>query len=392
MVSHILFNKFVKTHTPALILCWIIYQLLSFSDLHSLLYNYSMPYDNYQPMLEITRGPVVESIHYGAAAVVDVHGQLLASWGDPNTVTYLRSSAKPIQALPLIELGGSEAFGFTEQEIAVMCASHHGTDDHVAVVRGIQKKINASESDLLCGFHDPGRATLKDMILRGEEPSPIRHNCSGKHTGMLAQALLRSLTWEDYINPSHPVQQLNLKTFAEMTSMNESAIALGTDGCSAPVYAIPLYNAALAFARLSEPDGLEYRRATACRRIVQAMIAHPDMIAGEGGFDTVLMQYAGVKVFTKGGAEGYQVIGLLPGALYPGSPGAGIAIKIADGDLSGRARPVASIEILRQLGVFSDEEAHSIPRFSNRTLTNWRKLEIGEIRSIFTLEHTQEAL
>jgi L-asparaginase II len=351
-----------------------------------------MPYENYQPMLEITRGPVVESVHFGAAAVVDVHGQLLASFGDPHTITYLRSSAKPIQALPLIEMGGAEAYGLSEREIAVMCASHHGTDEHVEVVCGIQAKIQASESDLLCGAHDPGRTTLKAMILRGEEPSPIRHNCSGKHTGMLAQALLRDLTWEDYISPNHPVQRLNLKTFAEMTGLPEDAIALGTDGCSAPVYAVPLYNAALAFARLSDPSGLEDRRAAACRRIVQTMIGNPVMVQGEGGFDTVLMQSGQGRVFTKGGAEGYQAIGLLPGALYPDSPGAGIVLKIADGDLSGRARPVASIEILRQLGVFTDEQANAVPRFSNRTVTNWRKLEVGEIRSIFTLVHTEQVL
>jgi L-asparaginase II len=351
-----------------------------------------MPHDNYKPMLEITRGPVVESVHFGAAAVVDVHGRLLASFGDPYTITYLRSSAKPFQALPLVEMGGPEAYGLTDREIAVMCASHHGTDEHVSVVRGIQAKINATESDLLCGSHDPVRATLKAMILRGEEPSPIRHNCSGKHTGMLAQALLRGLTWEDYIDPGHPVQQLNLKTFAEMTDMTIDSIALGTDGCSAPVYAIPLYNAALGFARLSDPAGLEDRRAAACRRIVQAMLANPDMVQGEGGFDTVLMQHGEGTVFTKGGAEGYQALGLLPGALYPGSPGAGIMIKISDGDLSGRARPVVSIEILRQLGVFSDEQAQAVPRYANRVVTNWRKLEVGEIRPIFTLERAPEVL
>jgi L-asparaginase II len=349
-----------------------------------------MPDMNYQLMLEITRGPVVESVHFGAAAVVDVHGRLLASIGDAYTSTYLRSSAKPIQALPLIEMGGAEVFGLSDQEIAVICASHHGSDEHVAVVRGIQAKIDASESDLLCGSHDPQRATLKKMILRGEEPSPIRHNCSGKHTGMLAQARLRKLSWEDYINPAHAVQQLNLKTFAELTGLSENEIALGTDGCSAPVYAVPLYHAALAFARLSDPSLLEERRAAACRRIVQAMITYPEMVQGEGGFDTVLMQFAGGRLFTKGGAEGYQAIGLLPGAVNAGSPGIGITLKIADGDLSGRARPVAAIEILRQLGVFSAEQANAVPRYSHRVVSNWRRLEVGEVRSVFSLRRHQE--
>jgi L-asparaginase II len=348
-----------------------------------------MPYENYQPMLEVTRGPVVESVHFGAAAVVDVHGRLLASYGDPNTVTYLRSSAKPIQALPLIELGGADAFRLTGREIAVMCASHLGTDEHVEVVSGIQARIGVSEADLLCGSHDPGRATLKAMLLRGEEPSPIRHNCSGKHTGMLAQALLRGLVKDDYIHPDHPVQQLNLQVFAEMCSLPVDSVFLGIDGCSAPVYAVPLYHAALAFARLSDPRDLEESRAAACRRIVQSMIENPVMVRGHGDFDTELMQYGQGKVFTKGGAEGYQAIGLLPDALYTGSPGVGIAFKIADGDLSSRARPVVSLEILRQLGALSDELINSLPKSSNRTVTNWRKFHVGEIRSIFKLTRTE---
>jgi L-asparaginase II len=348
-----------------------------------------MSYENYQPMLEVTRGPVVESVHFGAAAVVDIHGRLLASYGDPYTVTYLRSSAKPIQALPLMEMGGADAFGLTGREIAVMCASHIGTDEHVEVVSGIQARLGVTESDLLCGSHDPGRATLKEMLLRGEEPSPIRHNCSGKHTGMLAQAILRGLTKEEYISPSHPVQQLNLKVFAEMCSLPEDAVVLGIDGCSAPVYAVPLYNAALAFARLSDPSELEEPRADACRRIVRSMIENPRMVRGEGDFDTELMQYGQGRIFTKGGAEGYQAIGLLPDALYPGSMGVGIAFKIADGDLSGRARTVVSLEILRQLGAMNAEQTSALPKSSNRLVTNWSKLEVGEMRPVFTLNLTE---
>jgi L-asparaginase II len=204
----------------------ILHSLLT--TLFALLYNILMPYQNYQPILEVTRGPVVESVHFGAAAVVDIHGRLLASWGDPYTVTYLRSSAKPIQALPLIEMGGADAFGLIGARNChhVRLSSRHGRTR-----AGGQRHPGShrlSEADLLCGSHDPGRATLKAMLLRGEEPSPVRHNCSGKHTGMLAQALLRGLSKEDYINPNHPVQQLNLKVFAEMCSLPECAVALGT--------------------------------------------------------------------------------------------------------------------------------------------------------------------
>ena len=346
-----------------------------------------MTYPNYLPLVEITRGPIVESIHCGAIAVVDIHGRVLASAGDPEIVTYPRSTAKPVQVLPFVELGGPRRFNLTERELAVMCASHSGTDDHFAVVSGIQAKIGVSESDLLCGVHAPmDKPTAIAMTRRGEIPTPNRHNCSGKHTGMLAQAALRGLSKEEYIDPQHPVQQLILQTFAEMTDMPVGQIGIGIDGCSAPVFALPLRNMALAFARLADPAGLTPARAAACRQITQAMMAHPDMVAGPGRFDTLVMGLLAGRVFAKGGAEGYQGMGLMPGALGPGSPALGIAFKIADGDQSDRARNVVSIEILRQLGLLTPEQitAH-LADLAARPNTNWRKFVVGEIRPCFEL-------
>lgn len=341
----------------------------------------------YVPVLEATRGNIVESLHYGAFVAVDGTGKIVAGQGDTGLVTFLRSSAKPFQALPFVEMDGDTHFGLTPRELALMCASHSGTDDHVAVLRGMQAKIGVTEADLLCGVHTPyHEPTAKAMLLRGEAPTPNRHNCSGKHTGMLAHARLRGYSTEEYIRFDHPVQTTILQAFSEMCSVPVDQIELGVDGCSAPVFAIPLYNAALSYARLCDPSQLEPRRAQACRRITSAMLANPDMVAGPGRFDTRLMTVAGGRILTKAGAEGYQTIGIMPGALYAGSPAIGIAVKAADGDLGGRVRPCVCTALLRQLGALSDEEVAALPEFAPRPIHNWRGLPVGDLRPAFTVE------
>ncbi len=343
--------------------------------------------ENYQPLVEITRGPIVESVHFGAIVVVDSTGQVLVSWGDPQTITYLRSSAKPFQALPFVELGGVEKFGLVDKELAVMCASHIGMDEHVATVAGMQEKLGVSEKDLLCGTHTPGHEpTARALLLRGEQPTPNRHNCSGKHTGMLGQARLRHAPLEDYVNPDHPIQQAILQSFSEMCGLLPEEVVVGIDGCSAPNFAVPLYNAAYAFARLADPQQLAPRRAQALQHIFRAMTSAPDMIAGPGRFDTRLMEAAGGSILAKGGAEGYQALALAPGLLGKGAPGVGITIKIADGDLTDRARTLVAVEILRQLGVLTDEQSNQLSQFQPRLLYNFRKLEVGSIRPCFMLE------
>lgn len=347
-----------------------------------------MPTFPYTTLVEVTRGPVVESVHVGALTVVDTAGRLIASAGDPFLVTYLRSSSKPLQVLPLLEDGGADAFHFSEKEIALMCASHSGTDEHAQTVAALQAKIGVAESDLLCGVHPPTHApTAEAMLARGEPFTANRHNCSGKHTGFLASTVLHRETKLDYINPGHPIQKLIIQAFAEMTDYPRERIAIGVDGCSAPVFAVPLYNAALGFARLCDPKGLPENRAAACRLVTRSMTAHPSMVAGPERFDTLAMQLGGGKFIAKGGAEGYQAIGILPGALGEGSPALGITFKIADGDLDGRARPLVGIEILRQLGLLSQAEIDGpLAKLAARPVTNWRGLEVGQMRSAFSLD------
>lgn len=346
-----------------------------------------MPSFPFSPLVELTRGPLIESIHFGALAIVDASGQLFASVGDPRLVANLRSSAKPFQALPLIESGGGEQFGFTDREVAIMCASHSGTDAHVAVLQSAQAKIGVHESDLQCGVHNPGdEETARDLLLRGEQPTPYRHNCSGKHTGMLAQCVLNHEPTGDYLDNDHPIQQTILRTFAEMTDMDVQDVLVGIDGCSAPTFAVPLFNAALGYARLCDPSRMPDARSRALRHIFGAMTSNPDMIAGPQRFDTLLMETGGGKIVAKGGAEGYQAFGLAPNALGPGSPALGVAYKVIDGDTDGRARPVIAMAVLRQLGALDAAQLEALKRYDARPIFNWRRLEVGVIRPAFTLE------
>jgi L-asparaginase II len=342
--------------------------------------------DSFVPLVELTRGPLVESIHFGALAVVDSSGRLLASAGSPDLMANLRSSAKPFQILSFVEAGGVETFGFSDRELAIACASHSGTDEHVAVLQAMQARIGVKESDLRCGTHYPlDEASARQMRARGETPTSNRHNCSGKHTGMLANARLRGLSIDDYLNPDHPLQQIILRDFAAMTGLDPAAVPVGIDGCSAPTFAAPLRRAGHAYALLADPQGLPAKRAAALQHIYRAMSAYPEMVAGPLRFDTLLMQATGGKVVSKGGAEGYQGMAVRPGALHPGSPGIGIVLKIADGDSAGRAVSTAALSALVQLGLLTDSERAALAMFDRRTLRNWRELEIGEVRPVFSL-------
>lgn len=349
------------------------------------------------PLVGTWRGDLLECIQSGAIAVSDKDGNLVARVGNPQLVTYLRSSAKPFQVLPFVEAGGVEYFGLTQVELAILCASHHGTDRHVEVLKSIQRKAGISESFLQCGVHPPySKSTQHELIRRGENPTSNRHNCSGKHTGMLAMCKLMRWPLENYLDPQHPLQMLILKTLAEMTNTPIDQISLGTDGCSAPVFAIPLQNTAMGFARLIDPSAFNPPRAEACRKITSSMLAYPEMISGKGGFDTRLMQAAKGKIFSKSGAEGFLALGLQGGARSPGSKALGVAVKIMDGDsggdflqgadhLEGRARPIVGLEILRQLGALVPAELETMADFGPRFQKNWRGFSVGRFEPVFKL-------
>ena len=347
-------------------------------------------------MFEVTRGRVVESIHYGSIAVVDSNGTLIASYGDPQMVAFLRSSAKPFQVLPFVERGGVEYFGFTPRELALSCASHEGSAMHVQAARQLQAKIGIEEDNLQCGTHLPGDVDeLKALIIHDRKPTINHNNCSGKHTAMLAHAKMRDLPLGNYLDRDHLIQRDILATFAAMCQLPVEQVELGTDGCSAPNFAVPLFNAALGFARMCDPRGLSQERAQACRKITSAMSAYPEMVSGYGEFDEQLMKAGNGRIICKRGAEGYQIVGLLSGTRGVDSPGLGIAIKVSDGDASrmgselestNRVRPAVTIEILRQLGVLSLDQVQALAGFGpEKSITNHRGIVTGESHPVFKL-------
>jgi len=346
------------------------------------------------PLLELTRGSVVEATHLGSIAVVGSDGNLLHSYGDPYTVAFLRSSAKPFQSLPFVEAGGPEHYGYTQSEISLSCASHETSQMHLDAVQAMQKKIGIAEHDLQCGPHLPSDADkLREVIKKDIKPTPNFNNCSGKHTSMLAFAKMRGLPLEDYLDFNHPIQLDIRFTLAQMCVMNEENIQTGIDGCSAPNFAMPLFNAALGMARMCDPRDLPQTRADACKKITDAMTAHPEMVSNLGEFDCELMKTGAGKIITKRGAEGFQIIGILPGVIH--ERGMGIAFKVTDGDKSSmsndlvssaRVRPPVTLEILRQLGALNEAQLKSLVKFGpEKTLKNYAGLVTGTSKPVFKL-------
>ncbi len=338
-------------------------------------------------LVEVWRGPIVESRHSGHLVVVDGDGADICSLGAPATaITYLRSSGKAFQALPVVASGAADRFGFTEREVAIACGSHNGEPIHVETVRSMLQKIGLDESALKCGAHEPYSVDVaRELIRKGQPPTPIQNNCSGKHAAMLALAKHIGAATETYDELSNPVQQLILQTVSDFSGVAVKDIAIGVDGCGVPVFGIPVRAMALMYARLvAPPPALAEETRDACKRIVKAMIAYPEMIGGtKDRLDTELIRAACGKLISKIGAEGVYTVGVLPCAEWP--KGIGFALKIEDGD-DKRARPPAVIDALRQLGVLTNDDLAALSKYSPEIITNRRGDLVGEARAAFTLQ------
>lgn len=334
------------------------------------------------PALAYTRGPLLESLHQADVAVCAPDGRLLAHFGDPHKMVYLRSAAKPFQALPLVESGAAAAFGLTDRELALACASHAGLDMHAQAVAALQARTGLTEADLQCGAHpvaDP--ATARALILAGQEPTPIRHNCSGKHTGMLIAARHNSWPLDTYLELNHPLQQAIVHALSAMTDVPPSEIVVGVDGCSAPNFAVPLAAAATAFARLADPAHLPPPRAEALRTLYHAMHTHPEMVRGPLDFDTEAMRLGAGRWVCKGGAEGYQAIAIAPGVVA--AHAVGMTLKVADGAARPHAVALLASQVLKELGALPEAEASVLAALGlalPQPVTNWRGTVVGEAR------------
>jgi L-asparaginase II len=337
------------------------------------------------PLVEVWRGRLVESRHRGHVAAVDADGRLVAHAGEPETVTYLRSSGKPFQALPLLTSGAADRFGFDEAEIAVACGSHSGEDLHAQTVARMLEKIGLDESFLKCGTHEPfDRATAERLRERGEKPTALRNNCSGKHTGMLALALHLGARPEEYDHAESPVQQSILRAVEKFAGLPAGEIAVGTDGCGVPVFGMPVRLMALMYARLASPPAdFDEETRRACARITDAMTAHPEMVGGtRERFDTEVMRACAGCIVSKIGAEGVYTAAVLPCERWP--RGLGLAFKIEDGE-DRRARSTIAIESLRQLDVLNEDARKTLQPYASFPVKNHRGENVGEIRASFEL-------
>ena len=327
----------------------------------------------------VTRGSFVESAHRGHVVAVDGRGRTLASLGSAEAVAFMRSAAKPFQAVPLVASGAAESFGLEDRELAVACGSHDATNAHTETVVSMLRKAGLNVSDLNCGAHEPySKEAAEALKAEGSRPTAVHNNCSGNHAGMLALARHLGADVKTYHLPRNPAQREILRAVSQFSGLPSEEIGYAVDNCAAPTFALTVGTMAQMLARLVAPDAPD-----AARRIVGAMMAHPSMVEGEGELDTELMRAAPGRLVSKVGAEGIYAAGVLPCERWPA--GLGLACKIEDGDKGDRARPPVAVELLRQLGVLNEDEVKSLSKFSHQTLKNHRGEEVGEVRAAFRL-------
>ncbi len=312
------------------------------------------------PMTELWRGPFLESVHLGHAVVCDAGGEIVEAWGDPEALVLPRSSAKMIQALPLIESGAAAAYGISTEQLALACASHNGADIHTSRVADWLTMLELSDDDFRCGPQEPADVPARDALIRaGERPCQMHNNCSGKHAGFLT--LNHHLGGDaEYVDPDHPVQQACREAWERTTG--ERVAGFGIDGCSAPNFATSLHGMARAMAHFAAaPDDSPEAM------LRGAMTRHPELVAGEGRACTNLMRAMDGRVAVKTGAEGFFI------AIIPEKQ-LGVALKIADGTT--RASECALAAILVKLGVLNADHPET-RKYLNAPVLNRRDIQTG---------------
>jgi L-asparaginase II len=338
-----------------------------------------------EPLVEVRRGAITESRHRGHITAVEPDGTIVSYLGAPETVTFLRSSAKPFQALPLVVSGAADHFGITDEEVALACASHNGEPIHTKIVASMLEKIGLGPEALKCGVHEPySPMAAAHLRASGESPNVLHNNCSGKHAGMLAVAKHLGAPFETYNLPENPVQLAVGRAISQFSGIAVEDLAVGVDGCGVPVFGITIKAMAHAFARLiSPPNEFDKPTRDACARIVRVMTTYPELIGGTTDrLDTEIMKAAPGRIVSKVGAEGVYAAGILPSERWP--RGLGLALKIEDGD-DHRARPTVVIEVLRQLDVLNDESLDAVARYAFFPVKNRPGDIVGEIRASFKL-------
>lgn len=322
-------------------------------------------------VVEVTRGGLVESRHRVSLVVSEPNGRIVFSLGEPEREVFPRSAVKAIQALPLVESGAADTFGFGPEEIALAQASHNGEPNHVACAAAMLSRAGLSEHDLECGAHAPFyKPAAEALVAAGARPGSLHNNCSGKHAGFLAAARIMGVRTEGYVEAAHPVQQAVREAMESLTGVAHDPAHCGIDGCSIPTYAAPLSALALAFARFGSGVGLSAGRKSAAQRIHEAAATAPFHVAGTDRFCTEVLRLLSGRGLVKTGAEGV-FCGSVP------MRGLGIALKAVDG--STRAAEAAMAALLARL--FPDLE-EPLRRWSCAPVTTRRGRIVGEVRAI----------
>jgi L-asparaginase II len=314
------------------------------------------------------RGDVVESRHRGSIVQMSTDGSVVRALGDPDLVVNLRSAVKPFGLVALVEAGGIEAFDLSLAELALMAGSHSGEDLHVRTLQAVFRRSGVGQNMLGCGSDGAplDRLTAARLAGDGEKAGPVRQMCSGQHTSLLLLCKLRDWSQDEYWRSDHPLQRLYAATIARVFDTSTALLITSTDACGVPTYAFPLHEVARAFALLADPSAIRATDpradlAPALTRIRDAMLAHPEMVAGtRERLDTSVMKAVPGAVVAKGGAEGLRGFGVLP---RPGRPASGIAMKIEDGGAFDRAASAASVEVLRQVGVLDSAALRALARY-----------------------------
>lgn len=328
----------------------------------------------------VLRGDFLESGHRGDAAVVDEEGVLLAWSGDPSRLIFPRSAAKPFQALPLIEAGGVERFRLGAAEIALLCASHGGEPRHVRVAGRLLSRGGFAPGDLVCGPQEPmDLRSAKLLVRRGESPTKLHNNCSGKHAGLLLACRIRGFSPKGYWKTSHPLQREIRRRIARLGSVSEKEMRVAVDGCGLPVLSMSLAALALAYARLvsAAVAGETPAEREARGSICGAMWDRPEMVAGRGRFTTAFLGAARGHSIGKEGAEAVYAIGIR--SRSRGEPSIGIAFKIEDGGT--RARDAVALAILDRLGWLSPRVRRALADFASPPIVNAAGAVVGSIRA-----------
>ena len=331
-------------------------------------------------LARVYRGPHVESVHRGSVAVVDEKGRLVAHCGDAHTPVYARSAAKPFQAMPLLLAGGEKRFSLGDAEIALMCASHGGEPRHVELARKILRLGGFRPDDLGCGAHSPmHEPSARELVRRGEKPSALHNNCSGKHAGLLLACRALGLPHEGYTEPGHALQRRIRTLVARYADIPESRITAAVDGCNLPVFRLPLSALAGSYARLvaGRLPGEDAAAAGARARIVRALTRQPLVVAGTGRFTTDFLVAGRGRWIGKEGAEGVYAVGLRAPAR--GGKATGLAFKIEDG--SARPRDAVTLAAMDRLGALPLEARRALASYAEPPVLNALGLEVGRIEA-----------